>query len=91
MREKLLNAIVKFCANLVLDHIGTAVVYCVKLATDAVEESAKAQKIIAVAEQVSTHASKVASVMKDGAVTEAEEAQLKADTEACANSIKELL
>lgn len=91
MKEKLLNVIVKFCANLVLNYIGDAVVWCVKLATDAVEENAKAQKIIAVAEQVSTQAGKVAAVMKDGMVTEEEEAQLKADTEACAMSIKELL
>jgi hypothetical protein len=87
----MLKKIAKYCAKFALGYLPEVALYIVKLATAKTADSERAQRVLAVVQQVARDATLVADTMTDGAVSDVEADQIKMRVAVLAEEIGELL
>lgn len=87
----MIKKLAKLCAKFALGYLPEVALWLIKLATTKTAESDRAQRALAVVEQITREAGKLAEVMKDGIVSVVEADEIKKRASVLAEDIGSLL
>lgn len=86
-----MKTVLKWLAKVLIQYLPDVAVWAVKLASDKTSESETAQRVLDVVEQVSKDANALATIMKDGKVTDVEVEQVRMRVTVLVDDLEALL